>query len=87
MLIKMPAPAIQNQTTELSMPDSFLRYTDLASAVQRARGAGLTTIQIVRALSGATPHEEALKLAKRAAPLLDLTVEKFMELRKNKPGD
>ena len=65
----------------------FLRYTDLASAIHLARGAGMTTIQIVRALSGALPHSEALKTAKRAAPLLDLTVAEFMRLRKNNPED
>lgn len=68
------------------MADSFLRYTDLAAAIQRAREAGMTTIQIVRLLSGATPHEEARKIAKRAAPLLEISVSEFLHLRKNEPG-
>lgn len=65
------------------MADSFLRYTDLASAIHRAKGAGMTTVQIVRALSGATPYHEALKIARYAAPMLDITVKEFLRLRKN----
>ena len=65
------------------MSDSFLRYTDLASAIQLARANGLTTNEIVRALSGSIPHAEALKVARRAAQLLDITVPEFMRLRKN----
>jgi hypothetical protein len=64
---------------------SFLRYTDLASAIHLARGAGMTTIEIVRSLSATLPHSEALKLAKRAAPLLEITTAEFMRLRKNNP--
>lgn len=33
------------------MSESFLRYTDLATAIQLARAKGLTTRQIVRALT------------------------------------
>lgn len=67
------------------MADSFLRYTDLAAAIQRAREAGMTTIQIVRLLSAATPYEEARKIARRAAPLLEISVDEFLRLRQNEP--
>lgn len=62
----------------------MLRYTDIEEAIRLARLSGMTTIQIVRALSGSVPHEEALKIAKKAAPILGLTVKVFMELRRNR---
>jgi hypothetical protein len=65
------------------MSESFLRYTDLASAIQLARNRGLSTRQIVRALSTNMTHAEALVLARRAAPLLEITVSEFMKLRRN----
>ena len=43
------------------MSESFLRYTDLAAAIQLARSRGLTTVQIVRALSANMTYAEALK--------------------------
>lgn len=61
----------------------MLRYTDIEEAIRLARFGGLTTIQIVRALSGAVPHEEAMKIAKKAAPILGLTPKEFMDLRRN----
>jgi hypothetical protein len=61
----------------------FLRYTDLASAIQLARTEGLTTVQIVRVLSANISHAEALTLARRAAPLLEIKVSTFMRLRRN----
>ena len=42
------------------------------------------TIQIVRALSGSVSYAEALRIAKKAAPSLRLTVKAFMELRRNR---
>jgi hypothetical protein len=65
------------------MSDEILRYTDLAAAIQLAKANGLTTREIIRALSGGMTTTDALKLAKRAAPLLDITVSEFMRLRKN----
>jgi hypothetical protein len=66
------------------MSESFLRYTDLAAAIQLARRSGLTTAQIVRALSANMTYAEALVLARRAAPLLEIAVSEFMRLRRNR---
>lgn len=65
------------------MSERFLRYTDLASAIQLARSHGKTTIEIVRALSANMTYAEALVLARRAAPLLEIKVSEFMRLRRN----
>lgn len=65
------------------MSESFLRYTDLAAAIQLARSKGLSTTQIVRALSANTTYAEALTVARRAAPLLEIKVTEFMQLRRN----
>lgn len=64
--------------------ESFLRYTDLAAAIQLARSKGMATGQIVRALSANMTYTEALVLARRAAPLLDIKVSEFMRLRRNR---
>ena len=66
------------------MTESFLRYTDLAASIQLARSKGLTTVQIVRALSANMTHAEALMLARRAAPLLEIKIAEFMRLRRNR---
>jgi hypothetical protein len=63
--------------------DEILRYTDLAHAIQLARGHELSDRDIVRALTGSMSYEEARKTAQRAAPLLEITIKEFMELRKN----
>jgi hypothetical protein len=67
------------------MPDEeyILRYTDLAAAIQVARATDMTTTEIVRELTRGMTYSDALKYAKCAAPLLDLTVTEFMRLRKN----
>lgn len=65
------------------MSDSFLRYTDLAAAIQLARSYEMSDSQIVRALTGAMTYKDALRLAKKAAPMVELTVREFMDLRKN----
>jgi hypothetical protein len=62
----------------------MLRYTDLEEAIRLARSAGMSTIQIVRALSGSVPHIEALQIARKAGPLLGISVKEFMELRLNR---
>jgi 2-methylcitrate dehydratase PrpD len=66
------------------MAESFLRYTDLAAAIQLAKANGLSTAQIVRALSSNMTYAEALMLARRAAPLLEIKVSEFMRLRRNR---
>ena len=63
--------------------DEILRYTDLAHTIQLARAHGFSTRDIVRALSGSLPYAEARDLAKRAAPLLGITTQEFINLRKN----
>ena len=63
--------------------DDILRYTDLAHAIQLARANGLNDREIVRALTGSISFEDARKIAQRAAPLLEITIKEFMELRKN----
>jgi predicted transcriptional regulator len=65
------------------MSDEILRYTDLAAAIQLARSTGMTTREIARELTRGMTHADALKHAKQAAPLLDMTVAEFMRLRKN----
>ena len=65
------------------MSDDILRYTDLAAAIRMAKSVGMTTPEIVRELTRGMTYTDALKFAKRAAPLLDITVTEFMRLRKN----
>lgn len=65
------------------MSDEILRYTDLAALIQMAKSRGWPTERIVREMSGGLPHAEAMNLARKAAPLLDITVSEFMRLRKN----
>ena len=63
--------------------EHVLRYTDLAALVQMAKARGWPTERIVREMSGGLPHVEAMNLARRAAPLLDITISEFIRLRKN----
>jgi hypothetical protein len=63
--------------------EHILRYTDLAAAIQFAKANDLTTLEIVRELTRGMIYSDALKYAKRAAPLLDIRVMEFMRLRKN----
>jgi hypothetical protein len=64
--------------------DEILRYTDLAHAIQMARAHDLSDRDIIRVLTGSMSHEEARKVAQRAAPLLEITVKEFMELREKR---
>ena len=48
-----------------------------------AKEAGFTTAEIVRIVSGGVPYSEALEIAHEYAPLLEISVKEFMELRKN----
>lgn len=66
------------------MSESFLRYTDLAAAIQLAKSKGMTTDQIVLALSANMVYSDALILARRAAPLLDIKISQFMRIRRSR---
>jgi hypothetical protein len=48
-----------------------------------ARANGLTVVQIVRTLSANLTYADAMTLARRAAPLLEIKVSEFMRLRRN----
>lgn len=61
----------------------MLRYTNIEEAIKLARLAGLSTTEIIRALSGSVRYARALEIAKKAAPILGLSVKEFMELRRN----
>jgi len=63
--------------------ENILRYTDLAALIQMAKARGWTTGRIVREMSSGLPHTDALILARKAAPLLAITVSEFLRLRKN----
>ena len=65
------------------MSDEILRYTDLAAAIQLAKAEGMSTREIVRKLTSGMTYLDAQKLARLAAPLLDLTITEFLRLRKN----
>ena len=64
--------------------EHILRYTDLAALVQMARARGWTTDRIVREMSAGLTYSDALNLARKAAPLLDISISEFMRLRRNK---
>jgi hypothetical protein len=61
----------------------MLRYTNLDEAIRLARLAGMSTIETVRALSGSVPHAEALKIARKAAPISGIALKEFMVPRRN----
>ena len=61
--------------------ESMLRYTDLAAVIQMARARQWPTRRIVREMSMGLTYADAMKLARKAAPLLDLSVAEFMRLR------
>jgi len=63
--------------------DEILRYTDLAAAIQMARATGMTNREIVRELTRGMSYSDTLRLARRAAPLLDIAISEFLRLRKN----
>ena len=63
--------------------EHILRYTDLAALIQMAKVRGWPTARIVREMSSGLPYADALNLARKAAPLLDITISEFMQLRKN----
>ena len=63
--------------------ENILRYTDLAALIQMAKAHGWPTIRIVRAMSAGLTYADALKLARKAAPLLDISVSEFLRMRRN----
>jgi hypothetical protein len=63
--------------------ESILRYTDLSAVIQMARARGWSTRRIVREMSAGLTYVDVLKLARKAAPLLDIGVAEFMRLRRN----
>lgn len=65
------------------MEDDTLRYAPPEDVLRFAREKGWSTVRIVRTVSGALSHREALKVARDWAPLLGLSVTEFMKLRKN----
>jgi len=65
------------------MEDHTLRYAPPEDVIRFAREKGWSTARIVRTVSGALSHREALKVARDWAPLLGLSVTEFMKLRKN----
>ncbi len=65
------------------MEDDTLRYAPPEGVLRFAREKGWSTVRIVRTVSGALSHREALKVARDWAPLLGLSVTEFMQLRKN----
>ena len=65
------------------MEDDTLRYAPPEDVLRFAREKGWSTVRIVRTVSDALSHREALKVARDWAPLLGLSVTEFMQLRKN----
>ena len=65
------------------MEDDTLRYAPPEDVLRFAREKGWSTVRIVRTVSGAVSHREALKVARDWASLLGLSVNEFMQLRKN----
>lgn len=65
------------------MEDATLRYAPPEDVLHFAREKGWSTVRIVRTVSGALSHREALKVARDWAPLLGISVTEFMRLRKN----
>ena len=65
------------------MSDDLLRYTDLAAAIQLAKANEMTIREIVRELTRGMTYTDALRMARRTAPLLDSGIAEFMRLRKN----
>jgi DNA-binding XRE family transcriptional regulator len=63
--------------------DDSLKWAPPEEVVSMAKEAGLTTTEIVRIVSGCLTYAEALEVAHEYAPLLEISVKEFMQLRKN----
>jgi len=66
-----------------SMEDDHLVWASPEEVVRLARKAGMTTAEIIRTVSGCLDYRAALEVARDYAPLLDISVSEFMQLRKN----
>lgn len=60
-----------------------LRWASPDEVVRIARESGMTTVEIVRIVSGCLTYREAMKVAQEYAPLLEISASEFMRLRKN----
>ncbi|MBU6402244.1 MAG: hypothetical protein KGS61_18145 [Verrucomicrobia bacterium] len=60
-----------------------LRYAPPEEVVRLAKESGMTTIEIVRIVSGCLSYREALRRAHEFAPLLEISVSEFMKMRRN----
>ena len=67
------------------MLDENTRWAPPEEVVRLARESGFSTTEIVRIVSGSLSHPEARPVAAEYAPLLGITVKRFMELRRNEP--
>ena len=65
------------------MDEGILRYASPDEVVRLAKEAGMTTGQIARIVSGCLSYREALKVAHDYAPLLEISISEFKELRRN----
>ena len=65
------------------MEENRLRWTSPEEVVRLAKENGMTTSEIVRIVSGCLSYRESLKVARDYAPLLEISVSEFMQLRKN----
>lgn len=63
--------------------DYQLKWAPPDEVVKLAKESGMTTVQIVRIISGCLTYREALKRAHEYAPMLEISVSEFMQMRKN----
>jgi hypothetical protein len=63
--------------------DYPLRWASPDEVVRLAKESGMTTNEIVRIVSGCLSYREALKRAHEFAPLLEISVSEFMQMRRN----
>lgn len=66
----------------MNMDDS-LKWAAPKEVVSMAKEAGFSTAEIVRTVSGCLSYNEAMEVAREYAPLLEISVKDFMELRRN----
>jgi hypothetical protein len=63
--------------------DYQLKWASPEEVVRLAKESGMTTVEIVRIVSGCLSYQEALKRAHEYAPMLDISMSEFMRMRKN----
>jgi hypothetical protein len=81
---KLHANGTRRVAPDIGMSEEhILRYTDLAAVIQMARARGWPNVRIVRVMSSGLAYPEVLKLARKAAPLLDISVSEFLRLLKD----